>query len=261
MTNRLFVATLCLLVPSTAAAQFTRILPSNEGRAQEQPTTPADDKPSSDAPEYYTPSVDEEQSTPRINFAGPELSAGFGFGTPMGDMAKDSNGNGLALSESLSRQIPLSFGLGYRTGPIFALGIALAYAPLTTKNCDPGSSCSASDLRLGLEGRLHSAAQEPFDPWFSFGVGYEILSLSESGNVSGESTLEGFDLDFQLGGDIRLGKLFALGPFIGLRIGKYHSASFASSTSHASADIPDANQATHGWLTFGLRGSFSLLKP
>ena len=263
MTNPSFVAALCFLVPSTAAAQFTRILPSNDGnpRAPEQPTAPADDKPSSTEPEYYTPSVEEEPATPRISFEGLEISLGFGDGTPMGDMVKGTNGDGVALSDSISRQIPLSFGLAYRTGPIFAFGIALAYAPLTAKNCDSGSSCSANDFRVGIEGRLHSAAQEPFDPWLSFGVGYEVLNLSESGNVSGGSTLNGFDLDFQLGGDIRIGKLFALGPFIGLRVGNYRSVSVTSSGAQASADIPEASQATHGWLTFGLRGSFSLMKP
>jgi hypothetical protein len=130
-----------------------------------------------------------------------------------------------------------------------------------TKNCDTGSSCSASNFRFGLDGRLHSAAGEPFDPWFSFGVGYEVLSLSESGNVSVGMTFEGFDLDFQLGGDIRIGKLFSLGPFVGLRVGNYRSASVTSSGTDASTFISDANQTTHGWLTFGLRGSFLLSRP
>jgi len=265
MSNRLLVGALCFLVPATATAQFTRILPSNEGHVPDQSATPTDDKPSSDAPEYYTPSVEtpsvEEPSTPSINFKGLEFSLGLGYGPPIGDMVKGTNGDGVALGDTISRQIPLSFGFGYRTGPAFAFGIALAYAPLTAKNCDPGASCTASDLRVGLEGRLHFAAQQPFDPWLSFGVGYEVLSLSESRDVTGGSTLEGFDVDLQLGGDIRIGKLFALGPFVGLRLGKYRSASITSSANHASADIPDGNQATHGWLTFGLRGTFSILKP
>jgi hypothetical protein len=172
----------------------------------------------------------------------------------MGDSMKSPNGNGVSLSDLISRQIPLAVGLGYRTGSIFSIGAALQYAPLMTKNCKAGSSCSASNFRFGLEGRLHSAAEEPFDPWFSFGVGYEVLSLSESGTASVDTTFDGFDFDFQLGGDIRMGKVFSVGPFIGLRVGNYRSVS----DTDASAYISDANQTTHAWLTFGLRGSYLL---
>jgi hypothetical protein len=259
MTKPSFVAALCFLVPSTAMAQLKPI-PHSKGAtspALAQPTTAVDDKPGSAEPEYYTPSLEEEPATPKADFGGTEIALGLGYGTSMGDPMKNPNGNGVAISDVVSRQIPLSVGLGYRIGRVFACGIAFQYAPLMTKNCDAGSSCSATDFRFGLEGRAHFGAEESFDPWLSFGVGYEVLSLSESGKTSGGVRFDGFDFDFQLGGDIRISKLFSLGPFVGLRVGNYRSVS----STDASAFISDANQTTHGWLTFGLRGSYLLMGP
>ena len=203
----------------------------------------------------YTPPVREVPAPAAANLQGLTLGIGFGYGIPFGDILKSSSsGSGVSMSDGISGQIPFALSVGYRVGPLFSFGAVFQYAPLTTKNCDSGSSCSASDTRIGLEARVHLLAEEPFSPWFSLGGGYEWFSLSESGAQSGSGTLTGLDLDLQVGGDYRLAPFLTLGPYVGLRLGNYDSGSSGGS----SADIPDANQATHGWLTFGARGAFTL---
>jgi len=138
-----------------------------------------------------------------------------------------------------------------------SVGLAFQYAPLVTKNCDTGSSCSASDKHLGGELRLHITPEQALSPWISVGAGYEWLSLSETGASSGDGGLNGWDFDFELGGDVRVTSSMTLGPYVGLRLGNYGSASSGSN----SADIASANQTTHGWLAFGVRGAFTLSSP
>jgi opacity protein-like surface antigen len=215
-------ALVCLLFPSLAAAQY------------------ADSSPSTDA-----------------NLQGLELSLGLGYGTPFGDIYK-SGSDSVALSDVISGQIPLGVGLGYRVNPLFSFGLAFEYVPLITKNCDAGSSCSAHDIHLGIEGRLHFATDQSFSPWISGGLGYEWISLSESGSQTGDMSASGLEFNFQVGGDYRVNSAFTLGPFIGLHVGNYDSLSASAQGQSGSADIPSANQTTHGWMTFGLRGAFTL---
>jgi opacity protein-like surface antigen len=210
-------ALVCLLFPSLAAAQY------------------ADSSPSTD------------------DLQGLELSLGLGYGTPFGDIYK-SGSDSVALGDSISGQIPIGIGLGYRIHPLFSFGLTFQYAPLMTKNCDSGSSCSASDTRFGVEGRLHGATEQLFSPWISFGLGWEWFSVSESGSQSEDVSFNGLDFDFQVGGDIRVSPAFTVGPFLGVCVGNYGSFS----TSGVTVDIPDSYQTTHAWMTFGLRGVFTL---
>jgi hypothetical protein len=210
-------------------------------------------------PGYYPTQTEYAPPAPTVNLEGFALSIALGYGTPTGDAMKDSSGTSLAMSDVISEQIPFVLGVGFRTNPLFSVGLALQYAPVTTKNCDTGSSCSSSDTRLGVEGRFHFAADQMFSPWISFGLGYEWFSLSETGANTFDMTFKGLDFEFQVGGDFRVSPTFTLGPYLGYRVGTFDSASISSpGSSDASADIPDASQASHGWLTFGLRSAFTL---
>lgn len=188
---------------------------------------------------------------------GVALSFGLGYGTPFGDLMKNGYGNALSMSDGISGQLPFQLGLGFRVSSLFSFGLAFQYAALMAKNCDTGASCSASDTRIGGEARFHGATDQYFSPWISGGLGFEWFSLSESGSVAGDVTLSGVDFDFQVGGDFRISRTFTMGPFLGLRVGTYDSASVSTAgASSSSVDIPGASQAMHGWLTFGLRGVF-----
>ena len=220
MTRTLPIVAACLLFPGVAVAQY------------------------GDAP-----------SEANANLQGATLSAGVGYGTAFGEDVKNDT-----LSDSISGQIPLEAELGYRVNPLFSFGLTFQYAFLMTKNCASGESCSASDTSLGFAARLHFATDQSFSPWISAGLGYEWLSVSASaGGQSMDMTLKGLEYDFQVGGDFRVNPIFTLGPFFGVRVGNYGSGSLSiTGQGSGSGDIPDANQGTHGWLTFGLRGTFTL---
>jgi hypothetical protein len=189
------------------------------------------------------------------------LTAGMGYGAPFGDMAKSSTtGKGSALSDGISGQLPLSLGVGYRPLPVLSFGLAVDYAPLFTKNCDPGFTCSGSDTRLGAEVRFHIVPEQSFSPWISLGGGWEWLTLSESGSGSdsGDLTVDGWDLNFQVGGDIRVNPFLTLGPYFGVRVGGYGHLKLSSPSLSLEGDIQEASKTTHGWYVFGVRGAFTL---
>jgi hypothetical protein len=199
---------------------------------------------------------------PSANLEGFTLSIGLGYGTPFGDIYRLDSTTSFAMSDGISGQIPFVLGAGYRVNPLFSFGGVFQYAVTSLKDgaCSPGASCSASDTRIGIEGRLHFAADQMFSPWISGGFGYEWFSLSQSqGTASMDGTFKGLEFNFEAGGDFRTGPIFTLGPFVGLHVGTYDSASATdSSLGSTSRDIPSSQQTTHGWLAFGIRGAFTL---
>jgi hypothetical protein len=255
MTRSLLTVAMCLLVPSVAAAQYNNAPPP--GYYAPPPGYYAPPPAGYPPPgTQYAPAVAPASSA---NLEGFALSFGLGYGSPLGDIMKNTSGVNMAMSDGISDQIPFTLGAGFRVNQLFSLGLALQYAVLTIKNCDTGSSCSGSDTRLGAEGRFHFAAEQSFSPWLSVGLGYEWLGISETGANVFDLTLKGADFEVQAGGDFRVSPTFVLGPYVGLRAGTYSSSSVSMpGVGAGSADISDANQTTHGWLTFGIRGMFTL---
>ena len=84
-------------------------------------------------------------------------------------------------------------------------------------------SCSAKDLRLGLNVHYHFSPGESFDPWVGLGAGYEWLVLDESaGGVSVSETASGFEFgNLQLGGDFAVAPNFGIGPFFTFTLAQY----------------------------------------
>jgi hypothetical protein len=205
--------------------------------------------------------VNAPAAAPTKNLTGLTLVAGLGFGQPFGDYGKSSSSSSDTSMGSLtSGQFPFSIGAGYRPIPLLSFGLTGQFAPLTSKNCPSSESCSFSDSRIGGEVRFHIIPDQMFSPWVSAGIGYEWLTLTESeGSLSADTTFTGWDFEFQVGGDIRVTPFMTIGPYVGLRLGTFGHASFSGDVSTpVDADIPDANQAMHGWWTLGARASFTL---
>ncbi len=155
--------------------------------------------------------------------------------------------------------IPLWIDAGFRANPNFYVGIFFQYA-LAFVNSDQnqecaqaGVSCSAKDLRLGLDVHLHLSPGESFDPWLGVGTGYEWLLLDvSSGAVSLSETARGFEFaNFQLGGDFSVAPSFSIGPFFTVTLAEY---------SHLAGpmDTDLATKAIHGWAMGGVRGVFDI---
>lgn len=116
-----------------------------------------------------------------------------------------------------------------------------------------GVSCSAADVRLGLNVHYHFSPGESFDPWVGVGAGYEWLVLDESaGAISVSETARGFEFaNFQLGGDFSVAPSFGIGPFFAFTLAEY---------SHLGGTIEAdlATKSIHGWVMGGVRGVFDI---
>jgi hypothetical protein len=86
------------------------------------------------------------------------------------------------------------------------------------------------------------------------------LSTSESTrNIAVHMTLSGWEAEIGAGGDIRVTPFLTIGPYLGVRVGKYsYRALSGNGAIMGSGDIDDGDQKTHGWVAFGVRGAFTL---
>jgi hypothetical protein len=163
--------------------------------------------------------------------------------------------------------IPIWIDAGYRFSPALYVGAygLFGFGLVNTSNnaCAlDGVSCSAYDVRVGVNAQLHFRAKASVDPWVGLGFGYEWMHQSASGPGGSKSqTLRGFELiGLQVGTDFEADKGFKVGPFIGYSFGKFSSGSVSQKDAfvNASRTLGIANTALHEWLVLGLRGTFNL---
>jgi hypothetical protein len=175
---------------------------------------------------------------------GLRLSAGL----PLGKIASGTLSGD--LSDSIKVLIPLQLDLGYRVNGTFTVGGYFAYGYAVTKGCDPGSSCSATDTRVGLQGTMRFPSGGSFVPWVGLGLGYEWLTLKQD---SQSASVKGWEfLNLQVGGSFLASPEFGIGPFASFSVARYGEIEYGG----VSVDIPDT--AFHEWLQIGVRGTFSL---
>ena len=116
------------------------------------------------------------------------------YAIPMGD-AFISEGVNQALSDNLSGAMPLGIDARYRFTPNLSAGVYFQYSPAFVKSsaCDPGASCSASNVRLGIEAVYGFMPEAGFNPWVSLGTGWEWATFKQSaGGVDVSATLDGW---------------------------------------------------------------------
>lgn len=192
-----------------------------------------------------------------------ELGARLGYALPFGVLRAEDAENGwseVALGDVLSGQLPIGVDFGYRLTPALTLGVYGQYGVVFLKEHDEGcpeeAECSAMDLRFGLALRYHLAPDQKLDPWVAVGAGYEVLRGSgEQGGFESTQTYHGFELlNLELGLDVELAERLAVGPFVGLALGQFSSASFETVFGSVERDV----SGLHQWLTLGVRGSFEL---
>jgi hypothetical protein len=173
------------------------------------------------------------------------LGLRLGYALPMGSVA-----DGSKMSDLYSGQIPIWIDAGYMVTPNILVGLYGQYGFVSVKNCPTGVSCSAHDLRFGVQGQYHIMPTQSADPWLGLGVGYESLSTSLSGGgLSVDGSVTGLEfLNLQGGADFKIADAFAVGPFLSFSLGEYSSATGGSID----------KKAMHEWLTFGVKGTFGL---
>lgn len=224
-----------------------------------------------------------------------QLSLGFrlGYAPAMGDAYKFKStgdptvdGTPAKMSDGVSSQIPLQVEAAYRITPQLALGAYASYgfgdggpsfasAAAGQDFCSAGGGgvsidCSSSIYRLGVQGTFAFTMVSPtFVPWAGVGFGWEWSRAKadiSGGGIGGafEENLDGFELTMQGGGEWKIGRVFALGPFLQYSIGRYSGgelkmSGFGALGPDQSAKFSDfADTALHEWLTVGVRGRFEL---
>ncbi|HKO48740.1 MAG TPA: hypothetical protein VJV79_13505 [Polyangiaceae bacterium] len=194
--------------------------------------------------------------------ATPERHTGFqmalrtGLSIPFGEAVKNENLNDLS-----SIQVPLVVDIGGKPIPELFLGgyLGLGYGgpsgALREWCSTESTSCTSVDLRFGVQAQYHFLPGGAVNPWLGYGIGYESLAVSRNtGRSSGSLDLGGLEFAHFMGGaDFRISRVFGLGPFIDLSLGKFSSISNDTSFSSTSGA---AQHSTHGWLMLGARFVF-----
>jgi hypothetical protein len=178
------------------------------------------------------------------------------YALPMGDLTVNS-----PFSDAVSGAVPIGLDARYRFTPNLSAGVYFQYAPMFVKNCDPGLSCSATGVRLGIEAVYAFMPDAGFNPWVSLGTGWEWATLKATGGGEADRsvTFDGWEyFNIQVGGDFALSKMFAMGPYVGFSGGTYTTLSGSSGSTSTSVSIPSAERAFHSWFQFGVKGTLNL---
>jgi hypothetical protein len=239
--------------PALAQAGDAPLAPEEPGSpplpAATTPPAPPQAPPAASPPRASPPPAASSPATPpAAPIAG---DTGLTLGLRLGYAAPFGRAKSTLLSDVVDRSIPLGVGVGWFFGHTFYVGAVFAYgfahnATSATSTCPnlADVSCSAHELRFGLEAEAHLAPTRRLDPWIGLGVGYEILDLTAvdaTGNAVESAALHGVRfLDASIGLDWKPAPWLGVGPFVGLALGHY-----ASDTAPATT--------THGFATVGLR--------
>lgn len=197
------------------------------------------------------------------------------------------DGTSAKMSDGVSSQIPLQVEAAYRFTPQIAAGAYASYgfgdggpsfasAAVGQDFCSAGGGgvsidCSSRIYRLGVQGTFAFTMVSPmFVPWAGVGLGWEWSRAKaeiSGGGFGGsfEENLDGFEFSLQGGGEWKIGRVFALGPYIQYSIGQYSDGEMKMS-GFGGLGLPDqsvkfsdfADTTLHEWLSIGVRGKFDL---
>lgn len=198
-----------------------------------------------------------------------QLALRTGASVPFGKATND-----LDLSDYSSVQVPFLVDIGGKPLPELFLGGYVGFgfggpAGNTADFCEAvDAGCAGFGWRVGAEVQYHFIPGGKVNPWVGYGIGYEAVSLGIARDTWDEddeldeadvvvSALAGYEFAHLMGGaDFRLNKVVGLGPFVDVSFGRYTNVGFAGGDTARSDDIDDSDEATHGWVTFGIRVVF-----
>jgi len=217
----------------------------------------------------FTP-LDALAADPPPANTGFQLALRTGAAVPFGKATND-----LDLSDFSSVQVPFLVDIGGKPLPWLFLagyvGFAFGGAAGTTADfCEAvDAGCAGFGWRVGAEAHYQFIPGGKVNPWVGYGIGYEAVGLGmaeedalddddevEEDEVAA-SALAGYEFAHIMGGaDFRLNKVVGLGPFVDVSFGRYTKVGFAHGDETRHDDIKDSDEATHGWVTLGIRVVF-----
>ncbi len=186
----------------------------------------------------------------------------MGWSFPVGRM----NRSGRPVSEAIRGAFPLLLDLGGKlTRHVFVGGylgfnagrVGEAFGVL----CAGSVSCSANNVRIGLQVQVHLRPARRLNPWVGLGFGTEATTITAESRVGdytqtvgGTSSFQGIELlHATLGLDHRAAEVWGYGPYVTFTAGRYETTTVRSvvGTNRTSA-IEDPS--IHHWILFGFRG-------
>jgi hypothetical protein len=239
-----------LVSPAPNAGDAATTAPPATADVQVAAPSPATAKPLVTAT-----TVGQAGETPRVGF---DFGVRVAYGAPAGMWTGQSNDK---LGATHSNSVPLWFDLGARLDKHWYIGAYLSYGfnSLTDSCRTNGNDCSSNGTRLGVNVQVHPLFNQPFDPWFGFGAGYEWLWVDQSARGATASvSAEGPELlNLQLGLDFHPALTgFAIGPFVSLTMAQFMSETHIVHEMGQILSGPSDSieqQAMHEWFFVGIR--------
>jgi hypothetical protein len=190
---------------------------------------------------------------PAVGFLlGARVSAAF----PMGSLLSDPATGSMLIDELVAISLPVQLDVGLTIHRRWFVGAYVQYAWsfLQLGGCSVGESCSVTGLHAGLQATY--AFREGGGPWAGVGTGLEWLFTSYTGGGSTTRIdVSGWEFAiFQVGWDVEVSPGWKVGPWFSGSIGEFNRASLSTDGRDVANGI--ANRALHGWLQFGVKGSF-----
>jgi hypothetical protein len=187
---------------------------------------------------------------------GLELGVTLGIAHPGGAVGSGSAATTPNVSDVVPTWLPIGLDGGYRLWPHAYLGAALEWGPAVAQGEGSCGACSGGyDFQGRVEVRFYALPGKTFDPWASFGLGWEVLHLAlGQGSGAASATYDGPILgDLEIGVDVR-SRAFAVGPYFGFAVAEFvrHSIDPAPTGETSSID----GRAAHEWFRLGLRGTY-----
>jgi hypothetical protein len=162
------------------------------------------------------------------------------------------------MSETAEWQVPIQADVLW-SADRFAAGIYGSWGPggLSGPECSEGASCSARDVRAGVQlyWRFPPAYLGAM-PWLGGALGWEWAShRRERLGVATTTRWNGPELAAQGGAEWRVWRQVGVGPFLLLGLGRYERMTVETSQEQASEDV--ARHAVHAWIHVGVRGTYA----
>lgn len=205
--------------------------------------------------------VTTQERTVEERKSGFEGGARLGVAIPFGKLdGRDADNQ--KLNDFVSASIPIWLDAGYRFNGRWYVGAYGIIAPAITNgsNCP---DCSAANYKIGVNGHVHILPEGAVDPYFGYGLGYEVVTVTVK-NVAlaaggfGERSLSAKGFEFanvQFGLDIRVTDLVRIRPFVSLALDM--TTSYSVTNGNISSSTTDVDTTVHEWLSFGVGGVFN----
>lgn len=215
-------------------------------------------------------------AAPATSLAQLQLGVRTGVDVAAGSIAHNAQtGASLDLGDTQVAQVPFQLDVGFEVTPELALGGYFGLGGGIVSDSflqDDGGNracgrnlghgtviCTGFNWRAGVQGSYaFTGIWQRFVPWLGLGLGYESVSTrAEDDSANATITYTGYEVGVRAGGDFRLGRRFALGPYVGVSVGQFRKAKLTGSgIGSLSGDIAD--KAYHEWIGVGVRGAFTL---